>query len=373
MSPRDYYEVLGVSRDASEGEIKKAFRSTARRLHPDVNDHDPAAEEKFKEAAEAYEVLSDPDRRATYDSYGHEGLRSGGFDPRSAGFSSIEDLFGAFFGGSPFGRGGPAPGADVGVTVEVDLDEVVTGTERDVEFEVVATCDECRGNGAEPGTPIEQCERCGGTGELRTATRTPFGRVVRANPCDACGGDGRRPESPCTRCSGLGRRHTSRTWKVDVPAGIDDGQRIRINGAGHAGEPGAPPGDLYVQVAVLPKDGFIRDGNDVVTVVPLDATTAMLGGELEVETLAGPETVEVEPGTQPGAEKVLKGAGLPPLGQANGRRLRGDQRIVFNVVIPANLSGDQARIVQELDETLGDANRPDEREGFFARLRRAAR
>lgn len=370
MSARDYYEVLGIPRDATETEIKKAFRSTARQLHPDVNDHDPAAEEKFKEAAEAYEVLSDPDRRSTYDTYGHEGLESGGFSPRSAGFSSVEDLFGAFFGGSPFGRRGPSPGADVGANVEIDLADVVAGTEREVEFDVVASCEECRGNGAEPGTPIERCERCGGSGELRTTTRTPFGQVIRANPCEACGGEGRRPVSPCPKCSGLGRRHTARTWKVDIPAGIDDGQRIRINGAGHAGEPGAPPGDLYVQVSVRPQEGFIRDGDDLVTVVPLDATMAMLGGELEVETLEGSERVVVKPGTQPGAEQVLKGSGLPPLG--NDRR-RGNQRVVFNVVIPANLSGEQARIVRELDQTLDAHNRPDEREGLFARLRRAAR
>ena len=370
MNQRDYYEILGVSREASEAEIKKAFRGTARRLHPDVNDHDPAAEEKFKEAAEAYEVLSDPDRRATYDSFGHEGLESGGFSPRSAGFGSIEDLFGAFFGGAPFGRRGPSPGADVGAMAEIDLADVVTGTEREVEFDVVASCDECRGNGAEPGTAIERCEQCGGSGELRTTTRTPFGRVVRANPCDACRGEGRRPVSPCPKCTGLGRRHTTRTWKVEIPPGIDDGQRIRINGAGHAGEPGAPPGDLYVQVSVKPRDGFIRDGDDVVSVVPLDATTAMLGGQLDVETLDGIRAVEVRPGTQPGAEEVLKGLGLPSLG--NGKR-RGDQRVVFNVVIPSNLSGEQAQIVRELDETLGGQNRPDERDGLFARLRRAGR
>jgi molecular chaperone DnaJ len=372
MSRADYYEVLGVSRDASEAEIKKAFRSTARRLHPDVNDHDPDAEDKFKVAAEAYEVLSDPERRATYDAYGHEGLRSGGFDPGSAGFGSIEDLFGAFFGGSPFGQRGPAPGADVGTTVEIDLADVVTGTEREVEFEAVGTCEECRGNGAEPGTPIERCEECDGSGELRIASRTPFGQVIRTKPCEACGGDGRRPLSPCQACSGLGRRHALRSWRVEIPAGIDSGQRIRINGAGHAGETGARPGDLYVQVAVRKREGFIRDGEDLVTVVPLDATTAMLGGELDVETLEGLTTVEVRPGTQPGAEQVLRGAGLPPLGRGNGRE-RGDQRVIFNVVIPANLSEEQARIVRDLGETLGPDNRPDEREGLFARLRRAVR
>src|SRR6476469_4619040 len=192
--PRDYYEVLGVSREASETEIKKAFRGLARELHPDVHDHDPEAEEKFKEAAAAYEVLSDAERRRTYDAYGHEGLRSGGFDPRSSSFGSIDEIFQAFFGGDPFGFGGgagPAPGGDIMVAVEIDLADVATGVRREVAYDAVGRCPHCHGNGAEPGTPISTCERCGGAGELRQVTRTPFGQMVRAAPCDACGGAGK--------------------------------------------------------------------------------------------------------------------------------------------------------------------------------------
>ena len=369
MSKRDYYEVLGVSRSATQTEIKKACRGVARELHPDVNDHDPEAEEKFKEVAEAYEVLSDEEKRGTYDSYGHDGLRSGGFSSQAQGFGSIDDLFSAFFGGSQgFGRRGPAPGADVGATVEIELEDVLEGVRREVEFDVVATCEHCRGNGAEPGTPIHTCERCEGTGELRTIANTAFGQMVRATPCDTCHGDGRVAETPCAECSGLGRRHTTKTWGVDIPAGIDSGQRMRIAGAGHAGEPGAPAGDLYVEVTVAEKEGMMRDGQDLITVVPLDATRAMIGETIEVETLDGIEEIEVDPGTQPGAEKQLKGKGLPRVG---GSKRRGVHRFVFNVVVPVNLSEEQLSLASELDRTIGESNRHEEESGLFSRMRRA--
>jgi molecular chaperone DnaJ len=372
MSKRDYYEVLGVPRGATAQEIKKSFRVIARELHPDVNAHDPDAEEKFKEAAEAYEVLSDDERRQTYDAYGHDGLRSGGFSSQAQGFGSIDDLFSAFFGGGGggggFGRRGPAAGADLGTAVEIELEEVLTGVEREVEFEVVANCEHCRGNGAEPGTPIRTCDRCDGAGELRTVANTAFGQMVRAAPCDRCNGDGRVAETPCGECSGLGRRHTAKSWKVDIPAGIESGQRIRISGAGHAGEPGAPAGDLYVEVSVAERDGMIRDGQDLITVVPVDATAAMKGESIEVETLDGPDEIRLEPGTQPGAEASIRGSGLPRLG---GSRRRGNHRFVFNVVVPANLSEDQLGLVGELDQSLGDENRRPEESGLFSRMRRA--
>ncbi|HEX2708558.1 MAG TPA: DnaJ domain-containing protein, partial [Solirubrobacterales bacterium] len=224
---RDYYDVLGVSRDAGETEIKKAFRGLARELHPDVNDHDPEAEEKFKAAAEAYEVLSDAERRRTYDAYGHEGLRSGGFDPGSSSFGSIDDILQAFFGGQGqgfgFGGGGSSGGGDIAVAVEVDLAEVATGVSRQVEFDAVSPCEHCRGNGAEPGTPITTCERCGGAGQLRQVSRTPFGQMVRGVACDTCGGAGKIPETPCEVCRGSGRTPGHRTQEVEVPAGIEDG------------------------------------------------------------------------------------------------------------------------------------------------------
>jgi molecular chaperone DnaJ len=366
--PRDYYEVLGVSRDASETEIKKAFRRLARELHPDVN-REPDAEERFKEAAEAYEVLSDAERRRTYDAYGHEGLRSSGFDP-GAGFGSIDDIFQAFFGGG-FGFGGgrrAAAGGDLGVEVEVELAEVATGARREVTYDVVAPCEHCHGNGAEPGTPISTCERCGGSGELRAVTRTPFGQMVRSTPCDVCGGAGKVPETPCEVCGGSGRTRQSRTSAIEVPAGIEEGQRLRIAGAGHAGEPGAPAGDLYVEVAVAGDERFERDGTDLISTVSIPATEAMLGMTVTVPTLEGEEEIEVAPGTQPGHQYVLKGLGLPRL---SGRR-RGNQRVILEVVVPTNLSDEQRELAAQLDETLEDDNlAPRHGEGLLGRVRRA--
>jgi molecular chaperone DnaJ len=365
---RDYYEVLGVSREASETEIKKAFRRLARELHPDVN-RESDAEDRFKEAAEAYEVLSDAERRRTYDAYGHEGLRSGGFDP-GAGFGSIDDIFQAFFGGGAFGFGGrqAAAGGDVAIAVEVELAEVATGAQREVTYDVVAACERCRGNGAEPGTPIATCERCGGAGELRAVTRTPFGQMVRSTACDVCGGAGKVPQEPCEVCGGSGRTRQSRTSAIEVPAGIEDGQRMRIGGAGHAGEAGAPAGDLYVEVRVAEDERFERDGNDLLSIVSIPATEAMLGTTVTVPTLEGEQEIEVEAGTQPGAEKVLRGAGLPRLN--SGRR--GHQRVIFEVFVPTNLSEEQREIAERLDETLGDENlAPQHGEGLFGRLRRA--
>jgi molecular chaperone DnaJ len=347
--PRDYYEVLGVGRDASEAEIKKAFRSLARELHPDVNAHDPEAEEKFKEAAEAYEVLSDADRRRTYDSFGHEGLRTGGWAPRSGAFN-FQDIFEAFFSGDPFGRAGPAAGADVGAAIEVTLEEVLEGTSREVSFEVVDICEKCRGNGAEPGTPIRTCERCEGSGQLRQVSRSVFGQVVRATPCDRCGGDGKIPEKPCERCDGAGRTAERRTWEVDVPAGIEEGQRIRIAGAGHAGDAGGRQGDLYVEVGIRPDERFTRQGTELISRTSLPVTTAILGGEITVPTLDGDETIEVAAGTQHGDVAVLEGHGLPPLQGGE----RGDQHVLFELVVPEELTDEQRELVRELDQALAD-------------------
>src|SRR5436305_5084969 len=292
---RDYYGVLGVSREADENTIKKAFRRLARELHPDVNSSDPQAEEKFKEAAEAYEVLSDPDRRATYDRYGHEGLRSGGYAPNFDSFGSVADIFNAFFGGAgAFGdifgggarTGGAIQGGDVAVAAEIDLAAAARGATVDVDYDVVGLCERCRGNGAEPGTPIETCSRCGGSGQLRAVSRTPFGQVMRTAACDVCDGDGRVARDPCHQCRGRGRKVERATVSVDVPAGIADGQRMRIAGRGHAGERGGPPGDLYVLVRVREDPRFIRDGNDLVTVVDVSAPDAALGSTVKVPTLA---------------------------------------------------------------------------------------
>ncbi|MCW2980240.1 MAG: hypothetical protein JWO14_1967 [Solirubrobacterales bacterium] len=373
--PSDYYEVLGVSRDASDTEIKKAFRGLARELHPDVTGHDPEAEARFKEAAEAYEVLSDAERRRTYDQYGAEGLRSGGFDP-GAGFTSVDDIFQSLFGQAFGGRGGfgggggPAPGADILLQTELTLDEVATGVEREVSFPAVVVCSHCHGNGAEPGTPIETCDRCGGAGQLRQVTRTPFGQMVSAVPCDVCHGSGKVPETPCEVCDGSGRTEGNVTKTIDIPAGIEDGQRLRITGAAHAGQPGAPAGDLYVEVAVAADGRFERQGTDLVSDVRIPATEAMLGTTVTVATLEGEREIELEAGVQPGHEETLRGAGLPRLG---GRK-RGDQRIIVEVVVPTNLSDEQRETVERLDVSLGPDNLgPQHGDGLFGRFRKAFR
>ena len=351
MAKSDYYQVLGVDRNASDGEIKKAFRKLARELHPDVNAHDPDAEEKFKEAAEAYEVLSDEGRRQTYDRFGHDGLRSGGFTP-GAGFGNLQDIFDALFGGGdPFGGfgGGPAGGADVAAVVEIGLEEVLEDQTREVSFEAVSVCDRCRGNGAEPGTPIETCPQCEGTGQIREVSRSIFGQVVRAMPCNRCGGDGRIPETPCERCGGAGRVSEMRSWEVDIPAGIEDGQRVRIAGAGHAGAPGGRQGDLYVEIRVAADERFARQGTELVAGAKVPVATAIVGGEVFVPTLDGEISVEVPAGTQHGEVAKLEGRGLPPL---HGGR-RGDQHVVFELVVPTDLDDEQQEAAERLAEALG--------------------
>jgi molecular chaperone DnaJ len=373
--PRDYYDVLGVSRGADDGEIKKAFRRLARELHPDVNSHDPDAEEKFKEAAEAYEVLSDAERRATYDRYGHDGLRSGGYAPNFEGFGSVADIFDAFFGGgSPFGGGfggggraaGPEQGGDVAVAVDIDLAQAVTGASVDVAYDAIVRCEQCNGNGAEPGTPIETCTRCGGSGQLRAVTRTPFGQVVRATVCDACEGDGRVASDPCHACRGRGRSVKRTKLTVEIPAGIADGQRIRLGGRGHAGERGGPQGDLYVLVRVREDSRFVRDGDDLVTAVDVAAPLAALGAKVEVPTVEGSVELEIPAGTQPHETLVVRGQGMPAV---RGRH-RGDLRVVVNVVIPRRLGREQRELLEKLADSMTDENlRTDE--GVFGKLRRA--
>jgi molecular chaperone DnaJ len=371
---RDYYQVLGVSRDADEATIKKAFRRLARELHPDVNRHDPQAEDKFKEAAEAYEVLSDPDRRATYDRYGHEGLRTGGYAPNFETFGSVADIFEAFFGGTGLGgafgggarAGGAVQGGDVAVSAEINLADAAHGTTVEVSYEAVSVCEHCRGNGAEPGTPIETCPRCQGTGQLRAVSRTPFGQMVRATVCDQCQGEGRIPRDPCKVCGGRGRKVERPKVSVDVPAGIADGQRIRISSRGHAGDRGGPAGDLYVLVHVREDPRFVRDGDDLLTAVDVSAPLAAIGTTVEVPTVDGPTELEIPAGTQPHDQLVVRGAGMPAL---RGRRT-GDLRVVVNVVVPRHLSREQRELVERLAETMTDHNVRTE-EGVFGKLRRA--
>lgn len=356
--PRDPYQVLGVDRAVEDAELKKAFRRLARELHPDVNRDDPEAEDKFKEAAEAYEILSDPERRRTYDSYGHEGLRSNGWASQTSGGGGFEDILSAIFGqgGSPlgdmfgFGRQGPSPGADIGTVLEIELGQVVTGAKRQVSFEAVTRCEHCHGNGAEPGTPIRTCETCDGRGAVQQVSRTPFGQMMRAAACPTCNGVGKIPDEPCETCDGLGRLRKRRTWDVDVPAGIEDGQRIRIGGAGHDGESGAGAGDLYVEVRVKADERFERRGEHLLTAAQVSVTKAMLGGKIEVPTLDGTRAIDVPKGAQPGERIVLSGLGLPTL---RGRR-RGDQHVILDVVVPRKLSRKQRHAAEELDALLDD-------------------
>src|SRR3954447_19667616 len=364
--PRDYYEVLGADRSASDAEIKKAFRRLARELHPDVNRHDPDAEEGFKEAAEASEALSAPEPRRSDDRYGHERLRSGGWEPSFEGFGSFADIFDAFFGaGFGASANGPLAGGDVAVAVDVDLADVVHGASVDVAYRVVARCEHCHGNGAEPGTPITTCPRCEGTGQLRAVSRTPFGQVVRAAPCDRCGDSGKIPEQPCAVCHGEGRVASQRKLSVDVPAGISDGQRVRLSGRGHEGERGGPPGDLYVLVHVRDDDRFVRDGQDLITVVDVPAPLAALGARVEVPTLDGSREIDVPAGTQPGEMLRLRGQGLPSLRRSS----RGDLRAVVNVVIPRRLSGEQRELLERLAGSLSEENLR-EPEGVMSKLKR---
>jgi molecular chaperone DnaJ len=373
---RDPYEVLGVSRDAGEADVKKAFRRLARELHPDVNSHDPEAEEKFKEAAEAYEILADAERRATYDRYGFDGLESRGFASAAHGFGSFADIFDAFFGGDPFGafggRGatGRVQGGDVGVEVQISLEQAARGATVQVAYDLVDACERCGGSRAEPGSDVHVCANCQGVGRVRAVGRTAFGQLVREQVCEACGGEGRVPSKPCTACSGRGRKAVRKTLDVDVPAGIADEQRIRLAGHGHAGERGGPAGDLYVLVRVRPDDRFLREGDDLITVVDVPAPAAALGTTITVPTLEGDEQIEIEAGTQPGELITLKGRGMPALRRGRG----GDQVVVVNVVIPRNLSHQQRDLLEQLSATLEEHNlEVAEAEGLFAKVKRAFR
>jgi molecular chaperone DnaJ len=374
---RDYYEILGVDRGADDAQIKKSFRRLARELHPDVNAHDPEAEEKFKEAAAAYEVLSDPERRRMYDSYGEEGLRGRGYAPDMDAFGSVSDLFSAFFGSGGFGdvfggsggrRGRPAggtQGGDVVVAAAIDLADAARGTQVEVSYEAAALCPTCHGNGAEPGTPIVTCSNCGGTGQIQRVASTAFGRLVRTGICDVCGGDGRVADTACHECEGAGAVREQRRVAVDIPPGIADGQRIRLTRRGHAGQGGGPPGDLYVVVRVREDERFLRDGDDLITVVDVPAPLAALGTRIEVPTFDGSLPVEVPAGTQPGETIVLRGRGMPPL--SRGRT--GDLRVVISVAIPRRLTREQRDLLERFADTITDDNTRSD-EGMLAKLKR---
>ena len=364
---RDFYEILGVARGADEAELKKAFRRKARELHPDVN-KEPDAEARFKELARAYETLSDPQTRAAYDRFGEEGLR--GRPAPDVDFGSFQDLFDAFFGGDVFGRrgGGRRGGEDIGLAVRIAFVESALGVTRELEFEAKGTCATCEGTGAAPGAEITRCALCGGEGQVRQVTRGPFGQFVRAQLCPQCNGAGQVPEEPCPDCLGRGVTTERRSRTVDIPAGIAHGQQIRITGEGHAGEAGAPAGDLYVQVAVSEDERFIRDGLDVVTRVAVPVTDAMTGATITVPTVEGDTEMELRPGTQPGDELVLRGKGFPAI-QGRGR---GNQRVVVEVRVPRVITEEGRAAVARLGEQLNERSYRED-EGFFDRLKHAFR
>ena len=370
---RDYYEILGVPREADERAIKSAFRRLARELHPDVSDH-PEAQERFREAAEAYEVLSKSETRELYDRYGHDGLRTGGFRPTDFDIGSLNDLFSVFFGDDVFGGLGGRPGrrsargADVLAEVEVELVEAADGATRTVPFPVVVDCKSCRGSGAAPGTSPTVCPGCGGAGRLQSISSSLFGQVVRTQACPRCGGLGQIVETPCDECDGAGRVTEERELEIEIPPGIHDGQRIRLGGEGHAGALGGRSGDLYVLVHVKPDERFVREGNDIVSAVDLTMTQASLGATVAVDTLAGEVELEFEPGTQPGEVRVLRGQGMPVL-QGRGR---GDHRVLVNVGIPAHLTDEQRRLLEEFGRSEHERNYGTDG-GFFEKLRSAFR
>lgn len=367
---RDYYEVLGVSRSAQEAEIKRAFRRLAREVHPDVSD-EPDAAERFREVVEAYEVLSRTETRELYDRFGHAGLRTGGFEPTTFDFTSLADIFSAFFGDDVFGvpgRSRRARGGDVGARVEIELADAGTGVTREVPFPVAAACATCQGEGVEPGTLSSTCERCGGTGRLQQVSRSAFGEFVRTQACPDCRGAGRIVDHPCRDCDGSGRVVEERSLEVEIPPGIHDGQRIRISGVGHAGALGGRAGDLYVEVRVRPDSRFVRDHDDVISTVDLTMTQAALGATVTIPTLDGDVELEFTPGTQPGEIRVLRGRGMPVL-QGFGR---GDHRVLVNVAVPRRLTEEQRRLLEEFERgEESDTYKADE--GFFEKLRSAFR
>jgi molecular chaperone DnaJ len=314
-------------------------------------------------------VLSNAERRALYDRYGHAGLRSGGFQPSAFDLGSLSDLFSAFFGDDLFGaRMGGARGADIAARVELDLTEVATGTKREVPFGAAVQCTRCSGNGAEPDTAIRSCPACGGSGRLQQVSRSVFGEFVRTGACPTCSGSGRLIEHPCEECHGSGRVLEERTVEVEIPAGIHDGQRIRLSGEGHAGTAGARAGDVYVEVHVRPDERFVREGNDVYSTVDLTITQAALGATVTVPTLDGDTELTFDPGTQSGEIVVLRGRGLPVL-QGFGR---GSQRVLVNVTVPRRLTEEQRRLLEEF-ERLSSAETYETGEGFLDKLKSAFR
>jgi molecular chaperone DnaJ len=359
----DHYEVLGVTRDASPQEIKTAYRNLARQLHPDANQNDPEAAERFKTVTHAYEVLSDPEKKQRYDLFGDERASAGmgGFGD----FGGISDLFSTFFGGTAGGtRRGPSRGADLLTEVELTLAEAASGVEREIELENLVGCSDCEGSGAAPGTHPTTCTDCGGTGEVREVRRTVFGDMMTATACLRCGGRGQMITSPCKSCRGTGRVRVSDTITIQIQPGVDDGVRLRVPGRGQAGGEGARSGDLYVEIRVQPHEVFRRAGDDLGCEVHFPMTVAALGGKVMIPTLEGEEEVAVEPGTQSGEVVRLRGRGMPRL----GARGRGQLVALLKVDTPTDLTREQAELLERLARARGETIEP---RGLFDKIKEA--
>jgi molecular chaperone DnaJ len=365
----DYYEVLGVARNATDDEIKRAYRSLARQYHPDGNPA-PEAEAMFKEISVAYETLKDPERRRRYDLFGDDSARAGAGGAQGPEGFGFGDIFDAFFGGDPFGnRGaaGPPRAPDAETVVHLELKDAAFGTTATVEIRLPVACERCEGSGCEPGTHPARCDVCGGAGEVREVRRSILGQIVTAAPCVACSATGSRIPTPCKECRGDGRVRASRSIDVEVPAGVDDGQRLRLSGRGPAAPRGGAPGDLYVTVRVAADERFERQGEDLLHVRKIAFTQAALGTHLDIETLEGAEELIVAPGTQPGHVFRLKGRGVPAL---RGRG-RGDLLVRVDVDVPTGLSAEEDELVRSLAELRGEAVANPPEKGVFSRLRSA--
>lgn len=351
MAKRDYYEVLGVARQATADEIKKAYRKLARQYHPDANPGDKSAEAKFKEVAEAYEVLGDPEKRAGYDRFGHaatDGQGFGGFG--GADFGGLGDIFDMFFGGTGRQRRGPEKGADLRVDMELTFKEAAFGLEKDIKVPRTEECGTCGGTGAAPGSKPQTCSTCNGAGQVQFAQSTPFGRLVQTRTCDRCHGTGKIIEKPCGTCQGAGQVRRSRNIHVKIPAGVDNGTRLRVSGEGESGLRGGPRGDLYVYIYVKPHKIFSREGNDVICEIPVSFAQAALGDEIEVPTLEGTAKIKVPEGTQHGTVFRLRAKGIPDIGGYG----RGDQHVRIKVVTPTKLSDRQKELLKEFARISGE-------------------
>ena len=368
---RDFYEVLGVDKSASDDELKKAYRKAAKKYHPDLNPGNTEAEKSFKEVNEAYEVLSDKEKRARYDQFGHAGVDpnfgAGGGNPYGSGFGGfggfegfdgfgdLGDIFGSIFGGGNNARRNPnAPrrGADTAANVILSFEEAAKGCTKSVKVTRIETCDECSGSGAKKGSSPKTCSACRGSGFVTTMQRTPFGTIQNRQPCEHCRGTGKIIDDPCNKCNGKGRVRTTQTREVNIPAGIDDSQIISVRGGGDAGVNGGPSGDLRINVTVRPHPIFERDGFDIYCEVPITFTQAALGAEIIVPTIDGKVKFNIHEGTQPGEEFRLKGKGVQRLNYSG----RGDQFVKITVEVPKNLTKEQKEKLQEFEKISQDKN-----------------